>query len=308
MKIMTINTHSLAEPEYEKKREWFLRVMLREMPEILAMQEVNQSVQAPELAKEELPGYAVCPGQERPVRADNHAAWLAGRLAKRGCPYYWTWLPAKLGYGKFDEGVALFSRSPIRETDFKCISRAEDYQNWKTRKVLGIRTDEGWYYTVHMGWWDDEEEPYRRQWQVLDEHLQAKKMDGLNSSVQRQQDGCPVWLMGDFNSPAGVRGQGYDLVCESGWYDTYVLAAEKDCGVTVEEEIDGWRDRPVGETDENEPDGTGQAGNAYKGMRIDHIFCSRPEKIVRSQVVCNGRKDPRVSDHYGVMIETEEDN
>lgn len=297
MKIMTINTHSLAEPEYEKKREWFLRVLLREQPDILAMQEVNQSVQAPVLEEGLLPGYMACPGMERPVREDNHGAWLAQRLAKRGCPYYWTWLPAKLGYGKFDEGVALFSRRPILEAEQLCISRADDYQNWKTRRVLGIRTDGlfgGWYYTVHMGWWDDEEEPYSRQWQVLDEHLQAKK-----------ENGCPVWLMGDFNSPSGVRGQGYDLVCGSGWYDTYVLAEEKDCGVTVEEEIDGWRERSAGEPDENEPGGASRDENAYKGMRIDHIFCSLPAPIAKSQVVCNGRKDPRVSDHYGVMIEAE---
>lgn len=299
MKIMTINTHSLAEPEYEKKREWFLRVMLREQPDILAMQEVSQSVQAPELDPAQLPGYTVCPGMERPVREDNHAAWLAQRLAKRGCPYYWSWLPAKLGYGKFDEGIALFCRRPIAEMEQLCISRANDYQNWKTRKILGVRADGSWYYTVHMGWWDDEEEPYQRQWQVLDEHLKARREEG------------PVWLLGDFNSPAAVRGQGYDLVKECGWYDTYVLAEEKDCGVTVEEEIDGWRERPAGETDENEPGGASQDQNAYKGMRIDYIFCSRPVKTVQSQVICNGRKDPRVSDHYGVMIETEnsgEDN
>lgn len=293
MKIMTINTHSLAEPEYEKKREWFLRVMLRERPDILAMQEVNQSVQASVLGEDNLSGYTLCPGAKRPVRADNHGAWLAQRLAKRGCSYYWTWLPAKLGYGKFDEGVTLFSRSPIRETDQLCISGVNNYQNWKTRKTLGIRTDAGWFYTVHMGWWDDEEEPYSRQWQVLNEHLLKKKENGVR-----------VWLMGDFNSPAGVRGQGYDLVCGSGWYDTYVLAAAKDCGVTVEEIIDGWRERSVDEQDENEPGGAGQDQNAYKGMRIDHIFCSAPAEIARSQVICNGRKDPRVSDHYGVMIET----
>lgn len=294
MKIMTINTHSLAEPEYEKKREWFLRVMLREQPEILAMQEVNQSAQAPVVDENELSGYVACPETPQPVREDNHGAWLAQRLAKRGCPYYWTWLPAKLGYGKFDEGVALFSRSPILEAEQLCISKVNDYQNWKTRKVLGIRTARGWFYTVHMGWWDDDEEPYSRQWQVLDKHLQARK-----------QEGCLLWLMGDFNSPAGVRGQGYDLVCDSGWFDTYVLAAEKDCGVTVEEEIDGWRERSAGEQDENEPGGAGQGQGAYKGMRIDHIFCGHPAGIARSQVVCNGRKDPRVSDHYGVMIETE---
>ncbi|MFR6514258.1 MAG: hypothetical protein ACLUP8_09480 [Ruminococcus sp.] len=48
--------------------------------------------------------------------------------------------------------------------------------------------------------------------------------------------------MGDFNSLDNVKGEGYDLICNSGWKDTYVLAEEKDDGITVEEEIDGWRE------------------------------------------------------------------
>ena len=48
--------------------------------------------------------------------------------------------------------------------------------------------------------------------------------------------------MGDFNSQDDVRGEGYDLVLKSGWKDTYLLAEEKDDGITVAEEIDGWRE------------------------------------------------------------------
>lgn len=48
--------------------------------------------------------------------------------------------------------------------------------------------------------------------------------------------------MGDFNSLDNVKGEGYELICNSGWKDTYVLAEEKDDGITVEEEIDGWRE------------------------------------------------------------------
>ena len=35
---------------------------------------------------------------------------LLGVFAKGIC-YYWTWLPVKLGYGKYDEGMAIFSNS-----------------------------------------------------------------------------------------------------------------------------------------------------------------------------------------------------
>ena len=46
MKLITLNTHSIVEPDYEEKLYSFSRVVLEERPEILALQEVNQTVSA----------------------------------------------------------------------------------------------------------------------------------------------------------------------------------------------------------------------------------------------------------------------
>ena len=40
-----------------------------------------------------------------------------------------------------------------------------------------------------------------------------------------------AFLLGDFNSEADVRGEGYDLILRSGWQDTYRLARQRDDGV-----------------------------------------------------------------------------
>ncbi len=283
MKIMTMNTHSLIETGFRQKREWFAQVILRERPEILALQEVNQTMAAPALDAGAVGGYRPCPKVEVPLKEDNYAAWLAGRLAGEGLAYTWTWLPMKVGYDRYDEGMALFSLLPVAEAESFRISQADDYSNWKTRKVLGIRTGEpqaSWYYTVHMGWWDDGEEPFDRQWKILNEYLDEKKAGGAR-----------VWLMGDFNSPSQVRGQGYDRVTGDGWLDSYELAERKDSGVTVGHVIDGWRERPSGE-------------EVQKGMRLDYLFTSKPVRVLSSRAVCNGDREPQVSDHYGVMIET----
>ena len=41
-----------------------------------------------------------------------------------------------------------------------------DYDNWKTRKILGMQTEgsDDIFFTVHMGWWNDGEEPLKKQW------------------------------------------------------------------------------------------------------------------------------------------------
>ena len=290
MKIITINTHSLEEPDYERKLHQFAKVVLAEKPDILAMQEVNQSVDAGELSGSKLSGYTICPDFSGQIRQDNHAARLAELLSKEDCHYCWTWVPAKLGYEKYDEGLAVFSRQPVLEVDSFRISRCKDYTNWKTRKILGVRTEAGWFYTVHMGWWDDEEEPFEEQWQRLEEHLEE---------VRGQRGGLklPLWLMGDFNSLDSIPGQGYDLISRRGWKDTYRLAQERDCGITVGKVIDGWRERlsKTGAAGAEDPNST--------GMRIDYIWCSQEIPVRCSQVICNGKPYPVISDHYGVMIE-----
>ena len=132
MKLITLNTHSLVEPGYENKLKLFAEAVLRERPDVIALQEVNQSMGEPAVAMERLGvlGFVECRERVRcvekaaieagdeagecgedveygaggrcaevPVRADNHAYRLAGLLAEGGAPYFWTWVPAKVGYG-----------------------------------------------------------------------------------------------------------------------------------------------------------------------------------------------------------------
>lgn len=280
MKLLTLNTHSLQEENYEKKLDQSVEVFLQEKPDIIAMQEVNQSINAPLAEPELLEGYYPCPGETTSIRKDNHAAQVAKRLRAGGAKYSWTWISAKVGYGKYDEGMALFCLGhEITSVQSFWISKCQDYKNWKTRKVLGIQAGsyKDWFYTVHMGWWQDEEEPFASQWEQLNYHLQQKKNHTSN-----------IWLMGDFNSPAEFRGQGYDYIQKSGWHDTYVLAAKKDSGITVKGCIDGWRSFSENDT-------------IPAGMRMDHIWCSSPAPVQSSTVIFNGTNGPEVSDHFGVL-------
>lgn len=274
MKLLTLNTHSLVEENYPEKLNFFTNAVCREIPDIIALQESNQTQSATEISVADLENYTPC--GDIPVKEDNHALNVVKILAENGVKYYWTWLGMKFSYGKYDEGIALLSRSRIIEAKVLLISTINDYSNWKTRKIIGIRTEECpdiWYYSVHLGWWDDEDDPFQMQWKRLDEHLKSTDK---------------VWIMGDFNSPAQVRNEGYDMIENSGWYDSYLLAENKDSGITVGKVIDGWRDK-LSDT---------------KGMRIDQIWCNKEVPVISSKVIFNGSNEPIVSDHYGIIIET----
>ncbi len=192
-------------------------------------------------------------------------------MLEKNINYYWTWLPIKNGYDKYDEGLAILSKKEILETDTVLVSCINDYNNWKTRKILGIYSGDEWFYSVHLGWWDDKSDPFSDQWSRLSKYLTGKEN---------------VWLMGDFNNCAEIRNEGYDLIKNSGWQDTFEIAREKDDGITVGTVIDGWKDKI---TDTN-------------GMRIDFIWTNSENRIERTNVIFNGKNEPVISDHYGVMI------
>lgn len=296
MKLITLNTHSLAEPDYERKLHTFAEIVEKEQPDILALQEVNQTISSPQVPVPQDTGYIPCQEDpDRPVvfRSDNHALRLAELLKDRSCPYYWTWMPVKIGYDIYEEGLALFSRRPIDRTCQFFISKSHSFDNWKTRKLVGIQADGQWFGSVHMGWWEDEEEPFSQHWDRA--HRQMESLAG---------PGGTAWILGDFNSPAGLKGEGYDYVKDSGWQDTYEMAEKKDDGITVGHVIDGWKERltPASDGKAGAEGGEAAVEDAPMGMRIDYIWCSRQIKVENSVVICNDKTYPAVSDHYGIMV------
>jgi len=282
MKILTLNTHSLLEENYEQKLQWFVEGILREKPDIIAMQEVNQTFNAELLGTDMLEGQYPVPGCMS-IRRDNHAAQVAYRLRQAGVDCYWAWIPIKLGYQRYDEGVAVLSLGRrIRCVDAFPISRTNDYLSWRTRAVLGVQVEglDDWFYTVHMGWWNDETERFLDQWKTLNCCIMSKRM-------------CrTVWLMGDFNAPDSIPGQGYEQIVASGWIDTYTVAASRDGGITAHPGIDGWKQQ--------------SPALRLEGMRLDYIWCSRKKQVRSSRTVFSGEKEPVVSDHYGVLIDVKE--
>ena len=238
--------------------------------DFISLQEVNQSMKAEAVADSELSHYYSAE-QEAVIRQDNYAYLLQKELNES---YYWTWVPVHVGFVKYDEGLAILSKTPITEALSEYVSQMRDYENYRTRKILGVHTvAEGkdiWFVNGHYGWWKDEE-PFRGQWDQTE----------LTLAQHRQS---LMFIMGDFNNVAEIRGEGYDYVVRKGWHDLYLSAEERDEGATVVKAIAGWE-------------------NNKKPLRIDYIFSSKPVQVRSSTVVMNGKNGPVVSDHYGVAVD-----
>ena len=262
MKLLTLNTHSLIEQNYPHKLRLFCDKISRMLPDIIALQEVNQTRNSPVVSEMEYDNFSSL------VRKDNHALNVVRSLEDMGIKYHWCYMPVKVGYDVYDEGLAVLSRYPIISAREILLSKDDDYNNWRTRKALLVRTQNrsiGTVCNVHMGWWDDEADPFRDQWERLCKNL----------------PGGTMWLMGDFNCPDTKREEGYDLIRKCGYTDLYRCVSDDD-GATVPGCIDGWR------------------SSAPK--RIDYIWCNR-QPVVHSCEVCFS--EAAVSDHYGVCAKVE---
>ncbi len=266
MKILTLNTHSLIEDDYENKCRIFTEGIAKLMPDVIALQEVNQTI-----GKNTVPNtdHAFSVGSV-PIKEDNHALKTAYMLSRMGIKYHLAWAGIKKGFGMYDEGIAIMSLIPIENAVCFTISSINDYENWKTRKALIARVGKTDICTSHFGWWDDAEEPFEPQFLKLNSELEKR--------------GCGI-LAGDFNAPDTACGEAYELVIKNGWQDAYKSADIRQGYETVSGPIAGW--------------------NKNDKIRIDYIFTKDNVPVKKCETVFDGTNFMRVSDHFGVMADTE---
>ncbi len=217
MKLLTLNTHSIIDKDYENKIEVLSNAILKYTPDVIALQEVMQSSNAKVVGDNEL-----ITSLNMPLKEDNFAYRVLKKLNQHSL-YHGVYLGIKNAYGAYDEGLSLLTNKEITSTEATQLTEFNDYNNYKTRFALGARIDGVWFYSLHFNWWDDAKSSFKAEWEALLDSLHSKK---------------GVWLMGDFNlTPSS---QGYELVTKH-YHDTYMLAKEIDNGITVCGDIDGWK-------------------------------------------------------------------
>lgn len=259
MKLLTLNCHSWLEENQLEKLKCLAETIKEKSYDVIALQEVSQLIEN---------------DVDSSVKEDNYAYLLIKELQALGVTDYdFVWDFSHYAYDKYEEGLAILTKHKINKKYSFFVTQSDNVQSFKTRKIVGVKIqinkEDMSFYSCHLGWWSDEEEPF------------TKQVDSLGQFVQKDKK---YFLMGDFNNNASIRGEGYDYLLSKGLYDTYLLAQEKDIGTTVEGKIAGW--------DENKQD-----------LRIDYIFSNSMVPVKKSKVIFNGTNKPIISDHYGVEIE-----
>ena len=258
MKLMTLNCHSWQEENQLDKIKILAERIKKEQYDVIALQEISQHIDGEYISEN--------------IKSDNYVQVLINELNNiNEDSYKYVWDFSHIGYDVFEEGLAILSRHKIKSYDSFYVSQNQSENNYKSRKILKATIEANGkeidFFSCHLGWWNDKEDPFKKQVDTLLKHIDDNKLS---------------FLMGDFNNNALLRNEGYDYIIAKGMIDTYIMAEEKDSGITVKGTIDGWRE-------------------CSEDKRLDLILSTKKIEVKDSKVIFN-RENYIVSDHFGVEI------
>ena len=212
-------------------------------------------------------------------QAPGNAAYRINKRIANGDNYELTQDWSHYAWDAWREGIAILSKHPIRNTSSRYVTANRSKNWWKSRNILLAQVEHPSagllnIFSVHTGWWDDEEEPAQPQFDRLRPWADAEHTIGVSATFP-----C-----GDFNNAAGTPGYAY-WVDAGGYTDQYLLANPGGMfDPTIEGHVDGWQ----GES---------------RGQRIDYIFLKdgSPFRVQEARTVFTASDYGRVSDHAGIF-------
>ncbi|MDO4814959.1 MAG: endonuclease/exonuclease/phosphatase family protein [Gemella sp.] len=260
MKLLTVNVHSWQEENQEEKIEILAKEIAEKDYDVIALQEVSQLKFKEENVDE--------------LKEDNYLVILSKKLSDLGVTQYtYHWSNSHTGYDIYDEGIAILTKLPVLEVDGFYCSNSTTVNSISSRKILRLCLE---YkdkiietYSCHIN---------------LPTATDENQLENIQAILDRSDNKNFKIFLGDFNTDAISRKEDYQAILDLGLIDTYVLAKDKDSGITVEKSIDGWR-------------------NHSEEKRLDYIFLNKKKEVVSSKVIFNGKNKDIISDHFGLEVE-----
>ena len=152
MKLLTLNCHSWQEENQLDKINYLAKNIKEMQYDVIALQEVSQH-------KDSKIKYSN-------IKEDNYAEVLINELKKLNeTKYKYVWDFSHIGYDIYEEGLAILTKHPIVAFNSFYVSKDSTITNYKSRKIVSatikINNTDVDFYSCHLGWWNDETEPYR---------------------------------------------------------------------------------------------------------------------------------------------------
>jgi maltose 6'-phosphate phosphatase len=198
--------------------------------------------------------------------------------------YFYTMDWSHYGYDVWLEGSAVLSKHAPIDAGSRFISKPDNgrYKFWKSRNIPMVRielpgTGSANVFSVHTGWWDDEQEPFQDQFRNL-----------LSWAREIADPRGTTIFCGDFNVPANSTMQAF-MTEGTGYSDQYALANPDGLlDATMGGAIDGW-------------------GPNNGGERIDYILMNddSPFHVAEARIIFTKEMYGIVSDHAGIYARFE---
>ena len=199
--------------------------------------------------------------------------------AATGQHYFHTMDWSHYGFDVWLEGSAILSKHPVIDTGSRFISNPDNgrHEFWKSRNVPMARIDVPGFgianvFSVHTGWWDDEEEPFQDQYRNL--------LAWATAIVSPREI---TIFCGDFNVPANSKMQKF-MTIGTGYSDQYALANPDGAhDATISGGIDGWE-------------------SSDSGQRVDYILMNddSPLEVKEAGITFTEEVYGIASDHAGI--------
>jgi len=126
LKLLTLNCHSWQEENQLEKIKYIANVIKENSYDVIALQEVSQLVSEDIIYSN--------------IKKDNFALLINKELKKLGInEYEFFWDMSHIGYDVYEEGLCVMTKLPIKENKSFYISKCEDMNYWKTRKITKIK-------------------------------------------------------------------------------------------------------------------------------------------------------------------------
>lgn len=173
MKILTLNLHCFAETDIQSKQALIVNEIVSQSCDVIFLQEVAQSK-----TKNFIDSTKYIQSIE--IREDNYAYSLLKSLQGLGLSYYMVYSVSNEAFGEYDEGLAILSKNPFLKHDHTYVSKTQDYNDWKTRKIIfgdvQFQNQVVRLICVHLGW-ADEVEVFEYQFKKLLQSLDLKLLN-----------------------------------------------------------------------------------------------------------------------------------